>query len=178
MAEIFQTFDELELFFADTISEVLPMDSNKVLIQHKRYGQPTNKYTDTICYVYVSQEQDEHVRFKNRSYKYNKEDETLTYTQQASRVLKLNLIFYGPESLSYASRLNEKMYFENTKYILAKEKLYLIPESIVGPTKLQEIHNGQWFDRADIDFRFYNTIQVEEIVGTFKEYDIRTEVDK
>lgn len=177
LAEIIQTMDELELFFADLITEVLDIDENKVLIQHKRYGQPTNKYEDTVCYICVTQEQDSNNKFKNRSKTYNSEKEEFTYLQQSSRVLKLNLIFYGPESLEYAAKLNEKMYFESVKYSLAKKYIYFIPESTFGPTKIQEVHNGQWFDRADIDFRFYNTIQTEETVKTFKEFDIRTEVD-
>lgn len=177
MAQIFQTLDDLENYFADLFTALTGLPEDMVLIQYEPEGQPTvGKMVDAL-YVEVSPVQDDKVNFKNRHRAYNSETEGYTTTQQATRTLSVNLIFYGPKCSELAALVNEKIYFQEQKHSLDLNHLSLIPSMTDGPRRVHEEYSGQWWYRCDLTLYFYNTIQVEEEVGTFKEYDIRTEVD-
>lgn len=177
MAQILQTVAELETFFADLVSRETGLASDKVLIQYQPQGQPSSKIGDDVAYVKITPEPDERGLYKNRKRVYNSDSETFTFTQQATRTLTLHVVFYGPNCYELCTLFNEKLYFSNVQVQLRQTYLSLVPDRTNGPIRLPEQHNGQWWQRCDIELRFYNAVAIEETVATFKEFDIRTEVN-
>lgn len=177
MAEILQSIDSLELFFADLVTSLTGLQEDRVLIKYPEEGQPSSKISVDVAYVKVLPEPDERAIYKNRKKVYNEINEEFTITQQSTRTISMHVVFYGPNCHELATRLNEKFYFDNTKYLLLKNYLSLVPDRTNGPVRLPENHNGRWWQRCDIELQFYNTLQIEETVKTFKEIDVRTEVN-
>lgn len=177
MATVFQTIDQLETLFAGIVTDITGLPENCVLIQYQSEGQPSSRIGENVAYVSVSQKYDSPSIYKSRTRNYNTADETYTYTQKAGRTLSLQVIFYGPDCYELCALFNEKMYFENTRYLLSKNNLSFIPDRTSGPVRLTEFHNERWWQRCDTTLEFYNLIVTEEIVGTFKELDIKTEVN-
>lgn len=175
--ENIQSIDELELFFADLVENLTGLESNKVLIQNQRTGQPSSKHSEDVAYVKISPEPDERSIYKNRKLVYNKEKGNFTSTQYASRTLSLNIIFYGPTCYELCTKFNEMMYFSSTSLLLNENKLSLIPDRTNGPIRNNELHNGQWWRRCDLELRFYNEISIVETIESIDKFDIRMEDD-
>lgn len=177
MAQILQSIDELELFFADLIMAMTGLNEKAVLIQYQPQGQPSSKIGEDVAYVKVTPEPDERGLYKNRKKVYNSDSETYTFLQQSSRTLTLHVVFYGPHCYELCTTMNEKFYFNDYQVQMRQNYLSIVPDRTNGPIRLPEQHNGQWWQRCDIELRFYNTVAIEETVSTFKEFDIRTEVN-
>lgn len=177
MAQILQTIDELELFFADLVSSILSLDQSKALIQYEVQGQPSCKITDDAVYLKITPEPDERAIYKSRNMVYNDTDETFTFSQQSTRTLTLHAVFYGPNCYELCTQMNEAFYMQSSQLLFSQNYLSIVPDRTNGPIRLPEFHNGQWWQRCDIEVRFYNTIQFEETVNSFSSFDIRTEVD-
>lgn len=167
----------LELWFADLITELLGMDEKHVLLQYPVQGQPSSKINENYVYVRISPENDIRPMYKNRKKVYNESTGSFTFQQFSQRTLTLGLIFYGPASVENAILLNEMFYVPSTKLQFEQNDLALVPDRTDGPTRVPEHHNGQWWERADLEFRFYQSVKVETEVGTFEEIDTRLEVD-
>lgn len=178
MANQIKSLDEIAILFSDIVVSLTGLDNELVTVQYQRFGQPSTSYNINSAYVFAKQEQDNNNIFKNRIRIYNSADKTYTYRQQATRVISINTIFYGPDSRELSSLLNESIYFEGTKYTLYKNDLFLIPDRTYGPINLNEKHNGQWWQRSDIELRFYNPIIIEETVQTFESANINLEVEQ
>lgn len=179
MAELLQSIESLELFFADLVENLVGLQSENVLLQNRQYGQPS--YDDSLvnsAYVKISPELDERSIYKFQDFSYNEEEDNFTLTTKSTRTLTLSVIFYGPDCYENCFRFNEKMYFNSTKILLEKNYLSLVPDRTNGPTRINEQHNGQWFSRCDILLRFYNGVVIEETVERIKDVDIRLEVDQ
>ena len=71
MAQILQSIDELELFFADLIMAMTGLNEKAVLIQYQPQGQPSSKIGEDVAYVKVTPEPDERGLYKNRKKVYN-----------------------------------------------------------------------------------------------------------
>ena len=177
MPDLIYSLNDIEVFLADLLSELTGLDSKKVLIQHSEFGQVSSKINEDVCYVNVDSVNDYREIFKNREKEYNASTETFTFSQQGTRTLRASFIFYGPNASKLAFVFNERMYFSSTKLNLANNNLFLVPESSKGPVTLHEVINARWWKRCDLTLDFYNPIVVEEEVNSFKEFDIRTEVN-
>lgn len=177
MANKLTPLKELELFFADMITSLLELEQDHVLLQYARQGQPASKINENYVYVRVFPENDERTIYKNRKVVYNETDGTRAIQQHAQRTLTLGTIFYGPDCASNAMLFNEKLYLPEQKLVLDQQGLFLVPDRTFGPTRNPEFHNGQWFERADMEHRFYEEVIVEEKVESFENADIRMEVD-
>lgn len=177
MSHILQTVETLETFFADLVSSQTGLAPEKVLIQYQPQGQPSSKLGDNVAYVKITPEADERGLYKNRDRVYNSDNETFTFFQQSTRTITLHVVFYGQQCSELCTLFNEKLYFNDVQVQLRQSYLSLVPDRTNGPIRLPENHNGQWWERCDIELRFYNTVLIEETVSTFKEIDIRTEVN-
>lgn len=178
MAEILQTIDELEILFADLVCSTTGLADDKVLIQNSQQGQPAEAIDADTCYVKVSPDFDDRGLYKNRRMVYNSNKATYTVSQQSYRTLTLQTVFYGPNCYENAYRFNEKLYFQAQQLLLKQNYLALIPDRTAGPTRLNEQRNGLWYQRCDLETRFYNAINIEEVINTFEDIILAMEVDK
>lgn len=177
MAEIFQSLETLELFFADFVTSTLGMVPENVRIQYQELGQMSNRYKENFAFIKVTPELDERAIFKNRKRVYDPLKGQFAYTSNATRTITLHVVFYGPGCYENCYKFNELMYTENSKLLLKIMYLSAIPDRTNGPTRFPEMHNGKWWPRADIELRFYNAIEISETVNSFNSFDIRTEAN-
>lgn len=175
--QILQSTKEIEKFFADLVSNICGIPTNKVLLQFSTLGQSSFSINTDWCAVKVMPTTDERNIWKDREKVYNSVDETFTYITKSMRTLELTLVFYGPSSTSNATLFNEMLYSEDLKFQMKQKYLALVPDRTIGPLRFPEQHNAQWYERCDLVVKLYNTVIVETKVSTFKEFDIRTEVD-
>lgn len=178
MANNIVTLDELDDLFADFIQSKLNLPADKVLISYSKRGQISSKYGENVCYIKFFNSPDEVNMYKNRRTSYDPETEQVTITQLAMRMLMLQVVFYGPDSESLATLLNEVFYTESAKEFLYKNNMALIPDRTSYPNKTIENVNEQWWNRADIKLYFYNSISVDEVVSTIEKFDINVKIDR
>lgn len=79
-------------------------------------------------------------------------DEDIEVNKGQTRVLRLNLIAYGPNS--YDNLIRIRNYFQsNTSKRLKENEIYLIPRSDT-PYRVPELFLQQWWDRCDLNLWF------------------------
>ena len=178
MAALMQTMEELSLLFADFVSNITGLPSNKVLLMYDQRGKGSQNINTNVVYVNATQEEDNSLKFKNRTKEINEEGTAYIYSQQASRTINIKLVFYGPDCQELSQTVNGMVYFESSRLFFEKNHLAFIPDGTSGPTYLPELFNAQWFKRCDLNLRFYNTISVEETVDIFESANITTTFDK
>lgn len=178
MANVIDKLEDIELFLADIVCDMIGLEQENVLIQYVTEGQPSFDIEQDICFVKVAQEIDERDIYKTRKMVYNKNNDNFDYKQYSQRTLNAHFIFYGPNCYELCKLLNESFYFPNFEYIINNNNLYLVPDRTVGPNRVPELYNGRWWQRSDLELRFYNSVVVETNVDRIVEADIRLEADK
>lgn len=177
MDVIFQTYEQLSLFFADLIEAITGLPDDKTLLQYDQMGKASANINTDIAYVNVVNEPDERTIFKNRTKEFDSETNTYTIYQQASRTLNLHVVFYGPNCMELCTTFSESLYHESIKLKLRQNYLSIVPDSTNGPIFMPENRNGQWFKRCDFNIRLYNTVITTETVGIFSGTNINLEFD-
>lgn len=175
MANNIVSLNSLDLKVADFISEVTELDQSKVLISYEPKGQKFASFGENVCFVKFYNENDERQMYKQREYKYDAETETNTITQRTMRTLMLHVVIYGPDSGELVTLINEMFYTNRGRDFLYSNNLSIIPEKTDFPFKSYEEIGGRWWQRSDAKIHFYNSISIEEVVGTFSELDIKIE---
>lgn len=168
---------ELEKWFADLVCSITGLADDHVLIKYPRDGQIASLISQDFCYVQVMSELDERNIYKSRKKIYDEESGKYKVQQFSQRTLAIQSVFYGPNCTELATLLNDMLFHESIKFQLDQRGLYFVPDRTNGPTRLPEVHNGQWWERCDIEFRFYESVVTETEEETFADVDIRTEVD-
>lgn len=177
MAEIIQAITEIEDFFADIVTEISGLDSKNVQISYQQFGRPYFKHGENIIFVSVFPEVDNREIYKNRTSNYDSENNVFVYSQKAQRTLALSLVLYGEGSYEIATRIMHKFYFPEYKYLFDKNFLSIVPDRTDGVIRTMEHFDGQWWNRCDIKFRFYNVVNLETQLPAFDEIDFNVEVD-
>lgn len=177
MAQILQSLSSLEEFFADLVQDLLGLPADRVLIQDNQEGQPAINMNEDAVYVKVLPDPDEREVYKTRTREFHETKHEYTYTQRSQRTLQLYMVFYGPNCNELSLLFNEKLYFNNVQILLKQKYLSIVPDRTRGPIHLNEVKNGQWYNRSDLTIGLYNTVQVEETVPTFETIIVNTEVD-
>lgn len=177
MANVIQRTEDIEVFFADLITEITNIPDELTLLRYAKDGQGSHLIDTDCAYISISEETDTRANFKNRSYVKDIHGNIQNVVQQASRTLVLTCVFYGPNSYELATLFNESLYLFEIKEKLDKMYLHIVSERTDGPIKTRELFNRQWYERTDLILRFYNTIQIESKAANFDSANIQTVFD-
>lgn len=172
MANNVVSLDTFDLLFADFVQSSLGLQDDQVLISYQEKGQKSSKINENVIYVKTFNEQDEINLFKNRKQTYDEELDKVITTQSSMRVLMLHVTSYGPDSETLLTTLNELMYLETAKEFLYNNNLALIPMKTSPAMNSYEKINERWWHREDLKLYFYNSVTVEENVGTIEKVNI------
>lgn len=175
--QLMQTMDELDLFFAQFVTDNLGISQDRSLVMYSQDGQPTFDINVDCCFVNTAVASDIRLQQKQRQQEYDLASDSFLVTQQAMRTLEVKFIFYGPSSLENAQKLSEIYHTEQSRYVLAKNYLSAVYEQQNGPTQILENSSGRWYRRADLSLFFYNTIAIEETIQRITSADIETKYD-
>lgn len=173
MADNIIALNDLDILFADFIQAQLNLSDKQVLISYSRRGQRSSKIDEDVCYIKVFNEQDERNIYKQRKEAFDPETEQVTITQFAMRTLRLQVVFYGPNSDVLSTKLNELFYLNRAKEFLYNNNLAFIPDRTNIPIKSYEKINEQFWERADLKLYFYNSTSVEEVVDIIDKLDVQ-----
>jgi len=134
------------------------------------YGAPAWKVSEDVVFIHVTEE-DEPIN-RQREVVYTDSglytlDEEISYT----RVLSLNLIFYGPTSFHNAQLVRDSVFRETYRRVLSQNKIFLIPD-IVAPRRAPEPFQSQWWERTDLDLSFNEKIKKTDEISIIEIADI------
>lgn len=177
MAEVIDSLDNIAIFISDLICEITGLPQDKVLLMYATRGQSGFDINTDACYVTVKNEDDIVNIFKNRSKEYNVESESYIISQQSTRMLSIEMVFYGPNCLEYATQVNEMFYSNSYKLQLDNQNLFIVPDRTMGPQLTRELSNTRWYKRTDLKLRMYNPVYVEEEIKPFTSTNINLEFD-
>lgn len=177
MDELVYSSSSLNDFFANYITDVLEFDESKVIIQHEVNGNPFQKIDENRIYVENYFSNDENSTFKNRTQFYDEDKKVFVTSQQSTRVVEFNIIFYGPDSDTLLYRLKENLYFSESKIKFENNHMFLIPDSINVTSRLFEKYGNRWWQRSDLHVSFYVTFSVNETNNYYDRFDIRIKED-
>lgn len=177
MANNVVLLDDFDSLFADFIQNQLELEDSQVRISYAHRGQKFPQIDKDTVFVKVFQEQDERYVYKQRKRAYDNETKRVISSQTAMRTLLLQVVFYGYNSDTLATTLNERFYFDSTKQFLYKNNLALVPNLTDFQDKTYEKINGQWWERSDLKLRFYNSVTVDEHIDTIDSTDIKYNFD-
>lgn len=168
------SYKTITKFFCSIVQAYTSIPKDHIMVQYNFDGAPTLKITDDGCFIRVENVEDVRDIYKHRSRAYNAETFRFSERIQTQRTIKFNAIFYGPNCDVNAHLVSETMFFPEVKYQLDRNKLYLVPDMQKGPYRMQEEHNGQWYERVDYEAFFYTPIVVFTDTGSINKFNIIT----
>ena len=134
---------------------------NLVRIDWPTTGQPGWGITENKTFVQAVQNPEEWGNIRDLSIS----GTTATYTY--SRVWRINLVNYGPNSFDNMRVIKSGTFLDFFAWQLAASGLYLVTDTKF-PRRVPELFQGQWWERTDLSFR-YNELVTETItvgIGT------------
>lgn len=182
MPDTYLTIAQLNILFQAMILDILgyektgsPADYSiaayaAVRVAWPTYGAPAWKITEDIAFIHVTEE-DEPIN-RQREVAYTESglytlDEEVSYT----RVIGLNIIFYGPTSFHNAQLVRDGVFREKYRRVLSQNKIFLIPD-IVAPRRAPEPFQSQWWERTDLDLAFNEKIKKTDEISIIEIADI------
>lgn len=177
MAESIVTLESLDLLFADFVQASLGLSGDKVLISYSEKGQKSSKIEEDVCYLKTSEVRDNINIYKQRKRIYNPLTDMFDVKQTAMRIIRLHLVFYGPNSGYLSAKLNEIMYTAKAGEFLYNNNLAIIPDKTENTVTINESINSRFWKRSDLSLYFYNSITIEESNEVVEGLDVKITID-
>jgi hypothetical protein len=134
-------------------------------------GAPSWKVTEDIAFIQVAEDDDPVNRQREVENTDTVDDLVLNEKTTYTRVVSLNLIFYGPNSFENAQTVRDGVFRDTYRFLLTQEKIYLIPD-IVSPRRAPEQFASQWWERVDLELRFNEGIEKNLGISTIESAEI------
>lgn len=182
VTDTYQTKSELEILFQTMIIDILdlavgsPADYDAaayfVRVAWPTSGAPAWKVTENICFLRVTEEDDQRINIEREVKLTLSENDPLMLNEETSRsrVIALNLIFYGPNSWENAETVKDSIYSGSLdfRFDLSKEKIYPLP-TIPAARRIPEPFQSQYWERVDLEIRFNENIKKNRDIATIGE---------
>lgn len=131
-------------------------------------GQPDWGITDDVVFLQCLDEGNEDIAQPVDTV-WADDGQDLKRTDSQTRVVRLNLIAYGPNG--YSNLIEIRRAIIGGLPNLKSNKLFLIP-SPDSPQRAPELFQGRWWERADLSLRFNNLMTFETGVKSITEVDV------
>lgn len=166
--DIYQTLTQLNELFQCLVIDMLgyeatgsPADYSEAAYTDVRLSWPTEgapswEVDEDVVFLRVF-EGDDFINRQRETKVTALTDTTLNEETTYTRVVELNLIFYGPNSFDRAQTIRDSFYYDEYHWQLAQSSIYMIP-NIEAPRRVPEAFQGQWWERADLTLRFNEKI--------------------
>lgn len=132
-------------------------------------GSPFWKRNENVLFLKVYDSPGEDITVPIDTVMENGERDILMHKGQ-TRVLRLSLIAYGPDSYDNLVLIRRHFQTSQDKAVRAK-RIYLIPKSDT-PQRVPEIINSQWWQRADLDLYFNCLMTWEQTINAIEEVPV------
>jgi len=178
--DTYKTLSELNILFQKMIMHQLglltgsPIDYESaayfVRVAWPTDGAPAWKVTENITFIRTVEE-DDPVNRQREVVHTRVDDLTLNEETKYTRVISLNIIFYGPNSWENAQTVRDGIFNDHYRLPLAKDKLYPIPD-IISPNRVPEAFQNRWWERVDLEVRFNEAIVKNQNIGTIESVEV------
>ena len=118
---------------------------------------------DDVCYIRLTP-----YPVQNEGYINQSVDADGVERLDTHRGLRAQFIWYGPNSLDYATRIRVGIARADIQYLYDKADMAPIPNRQM-PTNFNELIDGRWYERTDISIDFYQLIVYTGEVPTMEE---------
>lgn len=184
MADIYLTLTELQEVFYNLFTSMFNSSPPQCKFRWSwpTQGAPAFKVSDDVAFLKLYDIEGTLTGQREDSYSQNSGISNMAtgYT----RVLRLDFIFYGPESWENATKVRNQIYWQENHDVLALSNLYLIPK-FEPPRRVPELWQGQWYERSDLSMTFNELVvlnrevpYIEKVqVGVFDRKGLRIETD-
>ena len=125
-------------------------------------GQPAFLITEDVAFVLCTPEADEADEQYESQWSPQNDDGTYTRTTVYTRVWRVALVFYGPNSLDRSRQIKACLFLPFANDGLALSNLFLLGRK-GSPRRAPELFQGQWWPR--VDFAFKMNEQVTETLN-------------
>ena len=121
--------------------------------------------TTNVCYIRFTASQLSSEGYVNQNYMAVTANGETVYVERMDthRGLRAQLIFYGPNSMEYATRVRVGMNRAESAEILRKADMSYVPNRQM-PVSMDELIDGNWFSRTDVSLDYYQLIVYTDTV--------------
>jgi hypothetical protein len=166
--EIAMNQTQLEDFFKNQILTILGYNPatthDRVRISWPTRGQPAWNVTDNVAFLRITPEDDPALHQQDTIY--SKESSVSVKTKkQYQRQFAVAVICYGPSAWEDAEVIWNGFLSEPVQETLTKNHFGYIDRT--GPVRAPELYNGQWWNRTDLQLRFYELLEQESVINAF-----------
>jgi hypothetical protein len=177
--DVYMTINELNILFQDMVLDMLgyvkagsPADYSNAAYAVVRVSWPTEGapgfgIEDDVAFIRVS-ELDHPINRQRDVIVADYDSDYLNEETAFTRVMALNLVFYGPNSYDHAQMVRDGIYSDRYRMGLASNAIYPIPD-IAAPRRAPEAFQGRWWERVDMEITFNEGISKNQYVGFIKE---------
>jgi hypothetical protein len=128
------------------------INQGRVRISWPTNGSPSWKRDEDIVFIMLAYDNDPITQQQEMTYQNN--DATSLNTELSyTRIIRIQWVFYGPNSSEDADKLRSSLYRPETTERLATNNLAAIFDSN-SPMRSPELFNGQWWERSTYYARF------------------------
>jgi hypothetical protein len=135
-------------------------------------GAPAWGVTDDIVSFQCTEEDNEYNKVRDALNVAN-DDVSLLRTMEYTRVWRVALVVRGPNSLDNVRLIKSSIQLDFIHAILAEFNLYLMP-SVGNGVRVPELQDGQWWERVDISFQFYEQVNETIVIPSVASVPITT----
>ena len=128
----------------------------------QQQGQPAWTITENVCIITAYTDDDPFSRISDTLLSAN-DSESLNQEMSYTQVWKMHFVCYGPNAFTNGVLIVAAMALDWVHDALAASNIYAITEW-KRPDVLYENEDGQWWQRADVNLRFNEFVQLTLIV--------------
>ena len=174
MADVYNNMAQIENLVQDVTTQMLGYNiidnPDKVRVAWPTGGAPAWKIQDDVVFVKVTPIPDNYTRQRHVSYsEYN--STLVNKTVKQTRVYSIKWICYGPNSCENIEKINSGVWLQQFRELMAQKNMYLVTE-VDMPVRFPELYNGQWWDRYDLEAKYYEGTERNVSVGKFDSINI------
>lgn len=165
---------DLQGLFWDVLTRIVDNPDVQIRRSWPQNGSPDWKISDNVIFVQVHEEGGADISQPVDTV-YEDDGTDLKETRYSTRVIRLNLVAYGPAAYINLQKIRLQLYGYDR--VLHQSKIYAIPE----PDRIKsvpELFQGRWWERADLDVCFNTVVAIDRKVGTYRYFAVITDYEK
>lgn len=159
MAEKYLTLNQFEDLIRATLCSILgwEVSTSNMRISWPTDGMPAWQITEDVIFLKCFEIDNSYNREREDTDTAELSPEIIDREISYTRVMQTGIILYGPNSFDLAQQIRDGIFYEGPRIALAQSNVYLVHD-IVSPRRLPEYFEGRWWERVDMDLRFYELI--------------------
>lgn len=172
MADTILTLAQLNKLFYDlTVAMVGGTSIADVRQSWPTYGAPALEVTNNVAFLKIYDVESPITAQREMIYSQIESPSAPNMEMNYTRTLKVDWIFYGPDSWDWANLVQNKLFYQIYHDMLALQNLYLIP-GFKPPMRVPELWSGEWYERIDLSANFNELMKINDALPYIETVEI------